>query len=94
MSGAETGVGGGGSWMTGGGSVVMATHRSATATRNRVEPRPHHTLPAATNRAATLPIDTRVHSPTPSDTKSTHTVRNRRGHTDVVSHHILRATRP
>lgn len=32
--------------MTGGGSVVMATHRSATATRNRVEPRPHRTLPA------------------------------------------------
>lgn len=43
----------GGSWMTGGGSVVMATHRSAAATRiessrGHIAPRraaPHHTTP-------------------------------------------------
>lgn len=47
--------GGGGGWMTGGGSVVMATHRSATATRNRVEPRPHRTLPADAPRRHASP---------------------------------------
>lgn len=52
----------GGSWMTGGGSVVMATHRSAAATRiessrGHIAPRhttPHHTTPRhATSRHAT-----------------------------------------
>lgn len=50
--GCERGVRGG-SWMTGGGSVVMATHRSAAATRiessrGHIAPRraaPHHTTP-------------------------------------------------
>jgi len=45
--GCERGVRGG-SWMTGGGSVVMATHRSAAATRiesSRGHIAPHHTTP-------------------------------------------------
>lgn len=50
--GCERGVRGG-SWMTGGGSVVMATHRSAAATRiessrGHIAPRraaPHYTTP-------------------------------------------------
>ena len=88
--------------MTGGGSVVMATHRSATATRNRVEPRLHHTLPAATSRAEprrrhALAIDSHAcihrHFPTP---RLRVPFGIERGHTWIVvaSRCILRPTRP
>lgn len=54
--------------MTGGGSVVMATHRSATATRNRVEPshithyRPRRTAP---QRSRQIHACIHRHLPTP-----------------------------
>lgn len=60
----------GGSWMTGGGSVVMATHRSAAATRiessrGHIAPRrttPHHAIPrhATPHTADTCACGSRV----------------------------------
>lgn len=63
---------GGGGWMTGGGSVVMATHRSATATRNRVEPsRGHIARCRPTRRVATPRYAASIHRH--SATRPTHT---------------------